>query len=57
MLPPKGMSTKSVAAESRGKTAISTPDGYLRFAPSWPTNIEEVDYAQMSKIIQTTEPR
>ena len=45
MLPPKGMSTRDVAGEfTKKKIAISTPDGHLRFAPSWPTSAKEVDY-------------
>mgnify|MGYP001216334449 CR=1 FL=1 len=46
MKPPKSLSTKQAAAKfAEHKIAISTPDGYLRFAPSWPTSVEEVEYA------------
>ena len=45
MLPPKGLSTRDVAGEfAKKKIAISTPDGHLRFAPSWPTSTKEVEY-------------
>ncbi len=45
MLPPNGLSTKDLAEKfAKKKIAISTPDGYLRFAPSWPTSSKEVEY-------------
>ena len=44
-LPPTGMKTVDLAKKfSDNSVAISTPDGHLRFAPSWPTNETEVDY-------------
>jgi cysteine desulfurase / selenocysteine lyase len=44
-LPPTGIKTADLAKKfSDNSVSISTPDGYLRFAPSWPTNITEVDY-------------
>ena len=46
MKPPKSLSTKQAAAKfAEHQIAISTPDSYLRFAPSWPTSVEEVEYA------------
>jgi selenocysteine lyase/cysteine desulfurase len=44
-LPPRGQTTIDMAKKfSEKNIAISTPDGFLRFAPSWPTNFEEVEY-------------
>ena len=44
-LPPDGYETQDISAEMASKKiSISTPDGYMRFSPSWPTNISEVRY-------------
>ena len=45
MLPPNGYDTPTIFQEMiANKIAISQPDGYLRFAPSWPTNKSEIDH-------------
>lgn len=44
-LPPSGQTTIEIAKKfSDHNIAISTPDGLLRFAPSWPSSFKEVDY-------------
>ncbi|SUZ59093.1 uncharacterized protein METZ01_LOCUS11947 [marine metagenome] len=45
MLPPDGYETPTIFAEMiANKISISQPDGYLRFAPSWPTNNSEITH-------------
>ena len=45
MLPPDSYETPTIFAEMIArKIAISQPDGYLRFAPSWPTNNSEITH-------------
>ena len=45
MLPPDGYDTPTIFQEMiSNKIAISQPDGYLRFAPSLPTNKSEIDH-------------
>ena len=45
ILPPNGYETPTIFAEMiANKISISQPDGYLRFAPSWPTNNSEITH-------------
>ena len=44
-LPPEGVDTVTIGKQlTLASVAISTPDGHLRFAPSWPTSLTEVEY-------------
>lgn len=45
MTPPDGLDTPTIFKEMMSKgIAISQPDGYLRFAPSWPTSDSEIQH-------------
>ena len=45
MTPPDGLDTPTIFKEmTSNSVAISQPDGYLRFAPSWPTSESEIQH-------------